>query len=315
MLKVKYTELFLSCIELYPTYLYLGKRFQFEEIYLEKSLKHIFNLEDSLIYSLHTSMLHEIRIVLQDLIPKQMKMEKQIICKYDIDMKKLYKRFIKAYINKKDAIYKKEIKKKKLIFIDDFSSEFVKKWQTKKLKSIWLDENKVFDKDYNLIYKLRANTEQTKNYKNWWYENYKRTAPVVYQIKDIYPRRHLRIHSLPLSKQYAETDDEKKEILYRHNQIASEVLGDNAECIVFIPKKYLQYDDFKINSMIWKSNSFNNYLLEIADDKIEFPLIVSLKTQNIYAPYDGGMDLFIINLTEKEKFIQKYWDWLPREIT
>lgn len=53
---------------------------------------------------------------------------------------------------------------------------------------------------------------------------------VGHVLRDRFPRRWLRIHSLPESKRYAETDDERREILRRQNAVLSDLIGDDRPC-------------------------------------------------------------------------------------
>lgn len=49
--------------------------------------------------------------------------------------------------------------------------------------------------------------------------------PVGHVLRSAIAERWLRIHSLPHSKRYAETEPEYDELLRRHNELALEVLG------------------------------------------------------------------------------------------
>lgn len=41
-----------------------------------------------------------------------------------------------------------------------------------------------------------------------WRNAFGETAPIGYQLKDIFPERWLRVHSLPESKRYADSKEE-----------------------------------------------------------------------------------------------------------
>lgn len=63
-----------------------------------------------------------------------------------------------------------------------------------------------------------------------WRQAYGETPLVGHVLRDRFPRRWLRIHSLPESKRYAETDDERREILRRQNAVLSDLIGDDRPC-------------------------------------------------------------------------------------
>src|SRR5215208_4167866 len=66
--------------------------------------------------------------------------------------------------------------------------------------------------------------------RTWWGEHFPGSAPVGFMLRQIYDERWLRIHSLPESKRYADTVGEYAELLRRHNQVATDALGDGSRC-------------------------------------------------------------------------------------
>jgi len=71
------------------------------------------------------------------------------------------------------------------------------------------------------------------NVANTWKAHLGDLAPVGHLMRVALPDRWLRIHSLPDSKRYAETADEYAELLRRHNEVVSEILGADIESILF----------------------------------------------------------------------------------
>lgn len=141
--------------------------------------------------------------------------------------------------------------------------------------------------------------------------------------------RWIRIHSLPDSKRYPDTDAERNEILRRHNTVATEVLGESAACILFTTqfgesrqwefyeKEAGRYKDgFNLITPLnpayvmtvsddddgpiqifaarcyWHTGTFNNLILACADDLTGHILFANTEKGSAYAPYDGGADLF-----------------------
>src|SRR5215475_15612067 len=67
-----------------------------------------------------------------------------------------------------------------------------------------------------------------------WERHFGALPPVGHLLRQALPPRWMRIHSLPGSQRYAEGNLEYVELLSRHNQIAAEILGSDAEAILFI---------------------------------------------------------------------------------
>ena len=65
-----------------------------------------------------------------------------------------------------------------------------------------------------------------------WRQRYGETPLVGHVLRRRFPRRWLRVHSLPESKRYAETDDERREILRRQNALCSDLIGDGERCVI-----------------------------------------------------------------------------------
>ena len=47
-----------------------------------------------------------------------------------------------------------------------------------------------------------------KEFIDYWNKEYPKSLPINHELKWIYPDKWFRIHSLPLSKRYAESSDE-----------------------------------------------------------------------------------------------------------
>ncbi|MBO0593988.1 hypothetical protein I2486_21520 [Cellulophaga sp. E16_2] len=60
---------------------------------------------------------------------------------------------------------------------------------------------------------------------------------------------------------------------------------------------------------IWKRNSQNDLLKNIADDEFR-AMFVCPKRNCIVAPYDGGMDIIVDSQKKRDELKAKYKDWL-----
>jgi hypothetical protein len=142
--------------------------------------------------------------------------------------------------------------------------------------------------------------------------------PAGFLCRRVLLDRWVRIHSLPRSKRYAETETERVELLHRHNVAATYVLGEGAECIAFItrfgevtdrslsevsvagtPAEHVlsvRYDDEDLHFFalraVWRENCLDDLLAAVAEDRTGPVLFANTQRRCIYAPYDGGADLF-----------------------
>jgi len=181
-------------------------------------------------------------------------------------------------------------------------------------------------------------------FNKYWEAEYPEAYPISHELKHVYEDRWFRIHSLPKSKRYAETDVEYKTILDRQNQLINDLIGEeNTIIISFVlytnditnnnykeltdfgkfkkvqtidlhkirPEEYdeEEYFDVYIKNDFWKSGTKNEILRAIAVDEIRV-MFICPSTECIIAPYDGGVDI-IVNSTEKrDELKNKYKDWL-----
>ena len=158
-------------------------------------------------------------------------------------------------------------------------------------------------------------------FKARWREWYPRVDPHGYAIRELYPHRWLRIHSLPGSKRLPESESDYVTILERHNAVASAIIG-TAECVLvgydydgvhsrpvnhplasLLPDAptvmRLAPDDDDESEPIslfagsdaWYPGMLDHWLREVADDRLRL-MLLNWDTGAAYAPYDGGADLF-----------------------
>jgi len=154
------------------------------------------------------------------------------------------------------------------------------------------------------------------------------------------PDRWLRIHNLPQSQRYPETPEDAAELLRRNNAAATEVLGNEAHCaLIFtrlgddatvdwsgyplqgeVPELMLSVparedDDarrFFALRVRWQPQAFDELISARADDRIGPVLFANYEAGSIYAPYDGGADLFVAR--EKVGALRKRFQaWLSPE--
>ncbi|MDQ1088113.1 hypothetical protein [Siphonobacter sp. SORGH_AS_1065] len=181
-----------------------------------------------------------------------------------------------------------------------------------------------------------------------WTLNYPDTVPISYLFKHDYSERWFRIHNLPNSKRYAEDESEWQILLSRQNEIITDLFGletpilivageyncgDNRQIHItdeediFKPFSFVRLDNIELNKIdseeydepdiyrpafaltIWKPKYHDNLLREITNDNIR-AFFISFDKNVIVAPYDGGVDFILKDITTKENYKNKYRQWL-----
>jgi hypothetical protein len=162
----------------------------------------------------------------------------------------------------------------------------------------------------------------------------------------------VRFHSLPQSKRYADTDEERAILLARQNALATEVLkvgpcwlaqthwttlpgevdwADQHDpfwatrdygleyAFEFLEEDVADEHDpdrepdrpWRVHAAqtAWSPSQFDRLLLSIADEKAG-PTLWMASDGAIFAPYDGGIDLFLPVPAEVELLRRRHFDWL-----
>lgn len=184
-----------------------------------------------------------------------------------------------------------------------------------------------------------------------WTSRYHDCALVSHVFKHAFADRWFRIHSLPESKRYADSDAEWKELLERQNKIITDLFGNGSQVTLVTGEYNLNgkdepvtekkealrgYDLLVLDSInlyeldsetceegqfyqpaiaeiFWEPNLHDKLLISIANDN-ERAFFVSFSQNIIVAPYDGGVDIVLKDSKAKDLFKDKYRKWLsPRE--
>jgi hypothetical protein len=158
----------------------------------------------------------------------------------------------------------------------------------------------------------------------------------------------VRFHSLPESRRYAETAEERAILLARQNQLAEKVLGQDGvswlvqtrwttpdgktevtdsldlfwACRTFGLEFAFEFVDAEEDEEYrtpwfvhaaqtrWKSHAFDDLLWAIADERAGPTLWMSAPTGAVFAPYDGGVDLFLPSAHEVFALKAEHRSWL-----
>lgn len=188
------------------------------------------------------------------------------------------------------------------------------------------------------------------DFHKYWNLTFPKTVPISHLFKHEYAIRWLRIHSLPDSKRYAENDEEWHILLTRQNEIITDLLGTGmnvllvtgdyywgdekdihitVESEIFAPYSFARMDDIYLNKLntanyeetavyrpafaetSWNYGTHDQLLREIAVDNMR-AFFVSFEKNIIIAPYDGGIDFILKDVSSKDFYKEKYRHWLSK---
>jgi len=187
------------------------------------------------------------------------------------------------------------------------------------------------------------------NFRSAWERHYPDCPPIGFMMPVGETEHWVRFHSLPGSRRTAENNSERRMLLGRQNRLADDVLGDGNACWLVqscwehpdgeqdisnpsdpfwacreydlsFAFHFFDSDDDEAEEGVgwnvhagltqWRSGGFDTLLLAIADWQIAPTLWMSTSTGAVFAPYDGGVDLFLPDLTIVERLRRTHSDWL-----
>jgi len=142
----------------------------------------------------------------------------------------------------------------------------------------------------------------------------------------------VRFHSLPGSKRYATSDAERKSILSRARILAQRILGrgpawvadlhlesSEFEWTPYVLRPAMRFVDedgmaFAIRAGLveWEGEPFDALVVAISDDIGPRTLWMSPKDGAVFAPYDGGFDLFPGSEEAAAALRGEFPQWLSR---
>lgn len=187
-------------------------------------------------------------------------------------------------------------------------------------------------------------------FNQFWASSYPNTIPIQHYLIHQYADRWFRIHSLPESKRYADTEMEWEILLSRHNQIITDLLGNHSNVLLvtgdynynspedkhiveeeptFQAYTFTLLDNIDLNSLspdehepgviyrpaftetIWSINQHDALLKGLANWKL-IAFFVSFEHHLIVAPYDGGIDFILKDSQMRDAYKAKYHYWLSK---
>ena len=194
----------------------------------------------------------------------------------------------------------------------------------------------------------KTDSMTAEQFNTFWASNFADTIPIQHYFKHDYADRWFRIHSLPKSKRYAESEQEWKILLDRQNKIITELFGGNTNLLLVTgdynfnspgdvhitkekpifsfysftmsenidlhklsPDEYDEGQTFRpaFSETVWNANKHDPLLRIIANDGVR-AFFISLDNKVIVAPYDGGIDFILKDTATRDIYKQKYKEWL-----
>jgi hypothetical protein len=149
-------------------------------------------------------------------------------------------------------------------------------------------------------------------------------VPLGWLLRQSEAEPWLRLHALPGSKRYAENDRERRLVLGRANWLAARILGKGHPCwqveVVAGDQENVGYyqeagEDFRFyfnaKQITWQYSQNDQLLTDIADDTRR-ALWMNKTDGKVFAPYDGGFDIFPCNQQEVDLIANKRKSWLSK---
>jgi hypothetical protein len=179
-----------------------------------------------------------------------------------------------------------------------------------------------------------------------WHRWFPATPPVGFLLREAVPERWIRIHSLPRGKRYPDSGFDHAEIQRRHAAVAEVLLGTD-ESIFFVShsctgrfsRNVGRHAGFTTTELprlwaleaswhdqehgafaepmcisgcraTWDSVRFARFIAAVADDRMR-GVILNARTGAVYAPYDGGADLFCPSALPPQVLRERFAAWIP----
>lgn len=181
-------------------------------------------------------------------------------------------------------------------------------------------------------------------FNNYWKQEFSNLLPFCHHFRFSYNHRWFRVHNLPKSKRYADSEEEYQILLDRQNQLFDTIFGEEAEIMIVFGifthditndnyAEIINYNEFEKIETInlserepdnyednifldlyvkytkWHNTKFDEILKAIANDEIRMLFVYPSKNR-IIAPYDGGVDILMENKTAKDEMKTVYKHWL-----
>lgn len=178
-----------------------------------------------------------------------------------------------------------------------------------------------------------------------WSQRWPECLPVAHELKNHYPQRWVRFHSLPESRRYPRTEDEYATVLMRHRTVLGRLSGGSKFLVVTTewseseaPASPLSprraevapraqhwrtfaedagmnpdeqiYMQLYVESLGLDSPELDPLLRAVADDELANVIMASPGLGWLYHPYDGGADVILPTHEQRDALRVEYRSWL-----
>lgn len=190
---------------------------------------------------------------------------------------------------------------------------------------------------------LETTREEVAKCARWWFARFGDVAPLGYALREACPELWCRIHHLPDARRYPEDAEDWREALRRHNAAATRTLGDGACCWVIAaqwssphhppalaglphdawqrlelireeaadPMRIVASDTatFWAQVVRWRPGAFDAMIRDSAQDMGTRFVFVQPDAARVWAPYDGGADLFGSSRADRDALAHDLQQW------
>jgi hypothetical protein len=156
-------------------------------------------------------------------------------------------------------------------------------------------------------------------FEEYWLAHFGAVPPVGHVLRVALADRWVRFHALPGAKRYADTVEERAEVLARGHAIAGAVLGAGAcWCVtgqvawaddVVVPLEWRDGDVVTRFAAELVAGVDDALLMEIADDRAR-AVYVGVARPVVFAPYDGGVDVIMESAAQVVALRAQFLGWI-----
>jgi hypothetical protein len=172
------------------------------------------------------------------------------------------------------------------------------------------------------------------------WDNAFHVPPIGHLLRDACSERWVRFYSLPNGKRYPTSDAEYAELLSRHNQIAETLFGDACSLVLVttvVDKsptppavnrgRHWQsphlgphdpesaYYHVYVEPIVWRSGTLDPLLREVAEWKRVNLMVWNVGRGELFAPYDGGVDVILRSAAARDHFRATFLPWASPQPT
>lgn len=180
-----------------------------------------------------------------------------------------------------------------------------------------------------------------------WNGSWSASPPAAHLLRRRFAERWVRFHTLPNAKRYATSDAERAEILHRYRLLLGALLSDampGGETLLAITcswsptsaptqrdpavaattpgAAYWRSDDLAtdpgfhswqhhyVSRLDMTDTALDQLLLCAANDMTDGVILTNHTCSWVFHPYDGGVDIFTVNIEHRDQLSTAYADWL-----